>query len=103
MCAYAKRSVLSFDTNNFYSNLICKIGTATMRNMPDESCRNCGGKLTKCTVCAECRMPVSMICLECGKRTGEQVHALCFMTNIPKIEEPNATPSGIFARQILVA
>jgi hypothetical protein len=48
-------------------------------------------------------MPVSMICLECGKRTGEQIHVLCFMTNIPKIEEPNATPSGIFARQILAA
>lgn len=71
--------------------------------MPDESCRNCGGKLSRCTICAECRNVVSMICVECGTRTQEQVHALCFMTVIPKIEESNATPGGIFAKQIVVA
>ncbi|WP_268542154.1 hypothetical protein [Candidatus Nitrosotenuis cloacae] len=71
--------------------------------MPDESCRNCGGKLSKCTICAECRNAVSMICVECGTRTQEQVHALCFMAVIPKIEEADAAPSGIFAKQILVA
>lgn len=71
--------------------------------MPDESCRNCGGKLTRCTICAECRSAVSMICTECGHRTAEQVHALCFMPYIPKIEEPNAQPCGVFARQTVAA
>ncbi|HEX9846399.1 MAG TPA: hypothetical protein VGA92_08070 [Candidatus Nitrosotenuis sp.] len=71
--------------------------------MPDESCRNCGGELKKCTVCAECRDAVSMICVQCGTRTAEQVHALCFMPEIPKIEEPTILPTGIFQKQILVA
>ncbi|HET8719605.1 MAG TPA: hypothetical protein VFM64_01250 [Candidatus Nitrosotenuis sp.] len=55
--------------------------------MPDESCRNCGGKLKRCTVCAECRSPVSMICADCNTRTVEQVHALCFIPEIPQIED----------------
>jgi hypothetical protein len=71
--------------------------------MPDDSCRNCGGQLTKCTICAECRNAVSMVCVECGRRTIEQVHALCFMPDIPKIEEPSPLPSGIFKKQILIA
>lgn len=67
--------------------------------MPDESCRMCGGKLAKCTVCAECRRAVSMICIECGTRTHEQVHALCFLSNLPQIEDINWSPSGIFSKQ----
>jgi predicted amidophosphoribosyltransferase len=69
--------------------------------MPDESCRGCGGVLAKCTICAECRMPVSLICMECGMRTSEQIHAVCFMAKIPKIQEVNAGPSGIYAKQVL--
>jgi len=71
--------------------------------MPDESCRHCGGNLTKCTICAECRMPVSMICMECGTRTGEQTHALCFMMYIPKIVESDATPIRPLSKQIIAA
>ncbi|MFY9300530.1 MAG: hypothetical protein WAO91_05015 [Candidatus Nitrosotenuis sp.] len=71
--------------------------------MPDESCRNCGGQITKCTICAECRKAVSMVCVQCGKRTQEQIHALCFMPEIQKIEEASSIPSGIFKKQILVA
>ncbi|MDG7050757.1 hypothetical protein [Candidatus Nitrosotenuis cloacae] len=71
--------------------------------MPDESCRNCGGMLRKCTICAECKSAVSLVCIQCGRRTQEQVHALCFMAEIPKIEEPMTLPKGIFQKQILVA
>ncbi|MGQ0772687.1 MAG: hypothetical protein ACT4NT_07955 [Nitrososphaerota archaeon] len=71
--------------------------------MPDESCRNCGGQLAKCTICAECRSAVSMVCVQCGVRTAEQVHALCFMPEMQKIEESSPLPSGIFKKQILVA
>lgn len=46
--------------------------------MPDESCRNCGGELKKCTICVECRGTVSLICNVCGKRTTEQIHSICF-------------------------
>ncbi len=45
--------------------------------MPDESCRMCGGKLTKLTLCAECRKSTSMICVNCGKQTLEQYHEDC--------------------------
>ncbi|MBI5697363.1 MAG: hypothetical protein HZC29_02455 [Thaumarchaeota archaeon] len=71
--------------------------------MPDESCRNCGGQLKKCTTCAECRGAVSMICVQCGTRTQEQVHALCFMAEIPRMDEPTVLQNGIFQKQILVA
>ncbi|MEM2160030.1 MAG: hypothetical protein QXN55_03645 [Candidatus Nitrosotenuis sp.] len=71
--------------------------------MPDESCRKCGGPLKKCTICAECRGAVAFICVHCGTRTIEQVHALCFMAEIPKIEEAPVLPMGIFQKQILAA
>ncbi|MEO9309053.1 MAG: hypothetical protein ABI337_02020 [Nitrososphaera sp.] len=71
--------------------------------MPDESCRNCGGQLTKCTICAECRNAVSMVCVRCGRRTKEQVHALCFMPEIQKMEEPTPHPIGIFRNQTIAA
>jgi NMD protein affecting ribosome stability and mRNA decay len=43
-----------------------------------------------------------MVCVDCGRRTEQQVHALCFMPEIQKIEE-TATPGGIFKKQILAA
>ncbi|NDB63997.1 MAG: hypothetical protein EB170_09100 [Nitrosopumilaceae archaeon] len=67
--------------------------------MPDESCRNCGGCLKKCTICAECRAPVAFVCIQCGTRTNEQIHSLCFMGEIPQIE--SAIPA--FKRQVLAA
>ena len=45
--------------------------------MPDESCRKCGGVITKCTLCAECREVISMICTICGERTLERFHDYC--------------------------
>jgi predicted amidophosphoribosyltransferase len=45
--------------------------------MPDESCRTCGGGLTKLTICAECKKATSMICVNCGKQTFEQYHEEC--------------------------
>ncbi|MDP3779804.1 MAG: hypothetical protein AABX15_00735 [Thermoproteota archaeon] len=45
--------------------------------MPDESCRICGGSLTKRTLCAECKKATSMICVNCGKQTLEQSHENC--------------------------
>ncbi len=45
--------------------------------MPDESCRTCGGTLIDCTLCAECREVISMICKHCANRTLEQFHGSC--------------------------
>jgi hypothetical protein len=44
-----------------------------------------------------------MVCIQCGKRTKEQVHALCFMPEISKIEEPSPVQNGIFKKEILAA
>jgi hypothetical protein len=41
--------------------------------------------------------------MECGRRTEQQVHVLCFMPEIQKIEEPATQSGGIFKKQILVA
>ena len=61
--------------------------------MPDESCRNCGGELKKCTICVECRDTVSLICNVCGKRTTERIHTVCF--NSEQKSDNNHLP-GIF-------
>lgn len=71
--------------------------------MPDESCRVCGGELTKCTVCAECRKPVGMICVQCGTRTTEQVHDFCFSFGPRETNQNLALGNGIFLKQVLVA
>ncbi|MGQ0606335.1 MAG: hypothetical protein ACT4OD_05230 [Candidatus Nitrosotenuis sp.] len=71
--------------------------------MPDESCRNCGGTLRKCTICAECRGAVSLVCIQCGKRTQEQIHALCFIAEIPQIEETPSSQKRIFQKPIMAA
>ena len=55
--------------------------------MPDESCRLCGGELVKCTICAECRKPVGMICAKCGSRTKEQVHDCCFILKFDETKQ----------------
>jgi hypothetical protein len=33
----------------------------------------------------------------------EQVHVLCFMPQIQKLEEPSPNKTGIFRKQVLVA
>lgn len=45
--------------------------------MPDESCRNCGGNLVSCSLCAECKAVIGMICTSCGSKTTEQFHDSC--------------------------
>ena len=45
--------------------------------MPDESCRNCGGNLINCSLCAQCKEVIGMICITCGTRTLEQFHDSC--------------------------
>ena len=45
--------------------------------MPDESCRKCGGNLINCTLCAQCKGVMGMICVFCGTRTQEQFHDSC--------------------------
>ena len=73
------------------------------KRMPDESCRMCGGELAKCTVCAECRKPVSMICVRCGTRTMAQVHDICFSCEPRKTDQISPLGNGIFLKQALVA
>lgn len=46
--------------------------------MHDEMCRKCGGSLTNWSLCSECRKPIKRICLQCGSRTEEIIHSLCF-------------------------
>lgn len=45
--------------------------------MPDESCRNCGGNLINCSLCAQCKEVIGMICDTCGTRTMEHFHDSC--------------------------
>lgn len=56
--------------------------------MPDESCRKCGGVLVNCTLCAECRETISMICQNCGARTMERFHDYC-MFDVNNIQDPD--------------
>ena len=71
--------------------------------MPDESCRTCGGELAKCTICAECRKPISLICVKCGVRTAEQVHDSCFNFGLGQTRQNLAIRNDIFLKQVLVA
>jgi hypothetical protein len=90
--------------NNFYSSLKSKIiKTVIEKKMPDESCRMCGGELAKCTVCAECRKQVSMICVQCGGRTQEQVHYSCFIFGRGKTNQNLSLESSLSLKQVLVA
>src|SRR3989304_5630497 len=45
--------------------------------LPDESCRKCGGNLIDCSLCAQCKGVIGMICVSCGTRTMEQFHDSC--------------------------
>jgi hypothetical protein len=47
--------------------------------MPDESCRKCGGILSECSNCARCKTPNQFICKLCGLITFQQFHYECFL------------------------
>jgi hypothetical protein len=48
-------------------------------DLPDESCRKCGGLLLDYVVCAKCRASIQFICRICGVKTVEQFHdTICF-------------------------
>ena len=56
------------------------------REVPDESCRKCGGLLLEHSICAKCRGPNQFICRICGKITLQQHHSNCF-NEITQTEE----------------
>lgn len=57
--------------------------------MPDESCRTCGGELRKYTLCAECRKTLQWICKSCNFTTLE-THPHCLdLENYQIIRERN--------------
>ena len=49
-----------------------------VNDMPDESCRKCGGMLKRCSLCAECRQATKHICVKCGSLTIDVLHVNCF-------------------------
>lgn len=59
--------------------------------MPDESCRNCGGKLLDYTKCSQCMKLTSMICKDCAYPTIEQYHFVCMSKSntVPTIKSDN--------------
>ncbi|QLH04878.1 hypothetical protein C5F49_05765 [Nitrosopumilus oxyclinae] len=63
--------------------------------MPDESCRNCGGKLHEYSKCSQCFKSNRMICDKCSTITPEQFHSICmsYQTNptntVPQIKPGN--------------
>ena len=70
--------------------------------MPDESCRTCGGILIDCTLCAECKGVIGLICSSCGDRTMEQFHDNC-MFRVEKFQTKSDLDSqtGIVSTKIL--
>ena len=46
--------------------------------LPDESCRKCGGILTEYSICAKCKISNQLICSICGMLTLQQYHTRCF-------------------------
>ncbi len=46
--------------------------------MPDDSCRKCGLTLMRFSICAVCRKVIKYVCVNCGLKTTEQIHASCF-------------------------
>ncbi|MGY5139832.1 MAG: hypothetical protein ACW9W9_00345 [Candidatus Nitrosopumilus sp. Bin_571-38] len=71
--------------------------------MPDESCRNCGGKLSENTKCSECFKPNSMICNDCAKCTQVQFHSFCMSY---QTDRPNTVPtieSGSYCEVVAMA
>ena len=64
--------------NKFYVLLISKSQSQYFeRNLPDESCRLCGGTLIDYIKCSECNKTTTMICNSCNTQTIEQFHNLC--------------------------
>ena len=43
-------------------------------NMPDESCRRCGGTLTKYSLCAVCKQAMQHICVQCDSKSEVMLH-----------------------------
>ena len=43
-------------------------------NLSNESCRRCGGDLTKYSLCAICKHTMQHVCLQCGFRSEEIPH-----------------------------
>jgi len=41
-------------------------------------CRFCSGVLTEQSICLECKKPVDMLCLFCGKNTMYDEHEFCY-------------------------
>lgn len=70
--------------------------------MPDESCRTCGGPLINCTLCAECKSVIGLICSNCGTRTLEQFHKNC-MYKVEKFQTNSDLESqtGIISTKVL--
>lgn len=70
--------------------------------MPDESCRTCGGNLIDCTLCAQCKGVIGMICSRCGERTLEQFHDNC-MFRVEKFQThcDLESQTGIISTKIL--
>ena len=47
--------------------------------LPDESCRKCGGLLIDYSLCGKCKAPTRFICRICGMITDERFHvSICF-------------------------
>jgi len=51
-------------------------------DMPDESCRTCGGELVNHALCSECRKATQKKCKICENITNRQIHELCAKTSI---------------------
>ena len=54
-------------------------------DVPDESCRMCGGSLFEYSFCAVCKVVIQEICSKCGMKTSERFHLNCFV-KIEKIQ-----------------
>ena len=61
------------------------------RDMPDESCRQCGGSLLDYAQCAECKKIIRMICKSCRTKTIEQFHSEC----LPALNTPKNIPNNV--------
>ncbi len=61
-------------------NVLTNISEQIAFNMPDESCRTCGGMLLEYAFCGKCRSVIQYICRICGNKTLEQFHeSVCFV------------------------
>ena len=63
-----------------------------IKQVPDDSCRKCGGMLLEHSICAQCREPNQFICRICGTMTIQQYHTACF--NKTRLIEEFLTPEA---------